>query len=171
MQTNSDVSIYVRYTQAGKTTKANIEYFTDANGDYKWVPAALNYNTQTTYKFYVANNSDNFGFAGFSFWPENADGILPNVQVVESFRVPYHNQEADFQQTDFVDWINLDFYPFSFRVCNRDNTAVEYYVGMELTICPHFSGKSSAYYLTSRDPKIPLLPSGNTDVPVGGSAS
>ncbi|MEM7586835.1 MAG: hypothetical protein AAF560_25825 [Acidobacteriota bacterium] len=160
LTTNPTVSVYVKYTQATSTVKANIEYFTDPYGNNPWQPTALAYNSQTKYKFYVANHTDNFGFAGFTFWPENSDGFLPDVQVVESFRVPYYNQQANFQQTDFIDQINLNYYPFSFRVRNRDDTSEEYYVGMELTICPHFRGKSSPYYLTSRDPKIPLLPSG-----------
>lgn len=156
MTTTQDV--YVRYTEADHSANppipASIDYYTDQKGTDTWNPSGPAYGHQITYKFYHAANSHSFGWYAFDFWPENSDSE-PLATVVESFRYPHNAQKAYYQSTLYVQNIDLGSNNPSFCVCNNNDSGEKMYLGLQVTICARQSGD---YYLTSKDPKIPLEP-------------
>ncbi len=172
MTINSNVAVWVKYTQASKNGPADIQFFTSAFGSTIWQPDSLAYKSMTSYFLGVYNSTDEFNWHALTFWPKNSSQKIVS-NVVESFVYPSTGGQALFQSTLFVKNINVqnvtppEGMPNgpSFCVCNNNSTNEKGYVGMELTICAKPSGRSSRY-LTSSDPKIPLLPSGTTDVPL-----
>lgn len=156
---NPNVAVWVKYTKARSGTPANIQFFTTATGKTLWTPAALAYNSQTSYYFGAYNSTDYYNWHAFTFWPkDSSDQILSNV--VESFIYGATNGRASFQSTTYIENVNV--WPGTpprgmpngpnFCIVNNNKTADEGYVGMQMTLL------SSRGYFTSADPKIPLKP-------------